>query len=78
MPSHSASEDARERAYVAGIYVSCAVRAYAVLFPILLRRKTVALIRTAVALDSSCAGTSASIRAFTPVFDGLWTRVNAL
>jgi hypothetical protein len=56
MPAHSASEDARERAYVAGIYVSCAARAYAVLFPILLRR----------------------IRAFTPVFDGLWTRVNAL
>src|SRR5215467_5339708 len=26
----------------------------------------------------SCAGRSVSLRAFTPVFDGLWTRVNAL
>jgi hypothetical protein len=30
------------------------------------------------ALEPSCAGRSASLRAFTPVFDGLWTRVNAL
>src|SRR5947208_16276700 len=29
-------------------------------------------------LASSLPGRSASIRAFTPVFDGLWTRVNAL
>ena len=29
-------------------------------------------------LASSLPGRSASKRAFTPVFDGLWTRVNAL
>jgi len=29
-------------------------------------------------LSTSWPGHSASIRAFTPVFDGLWTRVNAL
>ena len=31
-----------------------------------------------VIMDSGFAGHSASFRAFTPVFDGLWTRVNAL
>src|SRR5262249_48587404 len=33
---------------------------------------------TEAVTSSSCAGRSASSRAFTPVFDGLWTRVNAL
>jgi hypothetical protein len=28
--------------------------------------------------QASCAGRSASLRAFTPVFDGLWTRAYAL
>jgi len=31
-----------------------------------------------VPFHSSCPGRSASLRTFTPVFDGLWTRVNAL
>jgi hypothetical protein len=68
MPAHSASEDARERVYVAGIYVSCAARAYAVLFPILLRRKTVALKRDRTSSAHSCvmAGLVPAIHVFDP------------
>src|ERR671931_2008394 len=38
-------------------------------------RLAVASMGTAV-VDSSCPGSSAALRAFTPIFDGLWTRVN--